>query len=64
MTNIIVGLVILLVVGAAVIYIIKEKKKGVKCIGCPAAAQCAAHRQNMNCRGVEGNSCNCNAYKE
>ncbi|MBQ1965438.1 MAG: FeoB-associated Cys-rich membrane protein [Clostridia bacterium] len=33
--------VILLVVGFAVGYIIKEKKKGKKCIGCPYADQCS-----------------------
>lgn len=32
--------VIVLIVGAAALYIYKEKKKGVKCIGCPYAKQC------------------------
>ena len=32
--------VILLVVGVAVGYIIKEKKNGVKCVGCPHAKSC------------------------
>ena len=32
--------VLLLLVGAAVAYIIKEKKKGTKCIGCPNAGTC------------------------
>jgi hypothetical protein len=35
MTNIIVILVLLTIVGAAIAKIISEKKKGVKCIGCP-----------------------------
>lgn len=32
--------VIALVVGAAVFYLIRAKKRGEKCIGCPYAKQC------------------------
>jgi len=49
MTDIIAAIVIVLVVGAAAAYIVKSKKKGVKCIGCPSAgscAKCAAHAGN------------------
>lgn len=35
--NIIAVAVILLVIGAAVFYIVREKKRGKKCIGCPYA---------------------------
>lgn len=45
MANIIVIAVVSVMIGAAIAYIVKEKKKGVKCIGCPAAAECAK-RQN------------------
>lgn len=41
MATIIVVAVVLTMIGAAIAYIIKEKKKGVKCIGCPAASECA-----------------------
>lgn len=41
MTDIIVGLIIVVIVGLAVTYIRKEKKRGVKCIGCPHAGDCA-----------------------
>lgn len=44
----IIGIIILLV-GAAVLYIIKEKKKGTVCIGCPDAPNCP-HR-NGGCPG-------------
>ena len=27
--------------GSAITYIIKKKKKGVKCIGCPAGGKCS-----------------------
>ncbi len=41
MTNFIVIAVLVLVVGAAVRYIYKEKKRGAKCIGCPHAKSCS-----------------------
>ena len=39
--DIIVLAAILLVVGGAAAYIIREKRKGKKCIGCPDSATCA-----------------------
>ena len=42
MIDIIVGGVLVVLVGAAIAYIIREKKKGVACIGCPAAGTCGA----------------------
>lgn len=41
MTNAIVIGIVLVIVGAAVVYIIKAKKSGVKCIGCPAGGSCS-----------------------
>ena len=41
MADLIVGGILLVIVGAAIVYIVKAKKKGIKCIGCPAAGQCA-----------------------
>lgn len=40
MENFIVAGVVLIIVGTAIFYIRKEKKKGVKCIGCPMAGKC------------------------
>ena len=40
MTNVIIAAVILLMAGLASFYIVKEKKKGTKCIGCPAGGHC------------------------
>lgn len=56
MTNIIVSLVILAVLGAAIGYIVHAKKNGAKCIGCPSGKQCAGH-----CGG--GCSCNTQAVQ-
>ena len=53
MINAIVILILAIIVGAAVAYIIKEKKRGVKCIGCPYAGQCA---NRSKCRNGESKS--------
>ncbi len=45
MENFIIIAVVLLTVGGAVAYIIKEKKKGAVCVGCPHAGECAKKRQ-------------------
>ena len=49
---IVIGIVTLLV-GCAIFYIIRQKKKGAKCIGCPDAKKCSG-----NCSGCTGN-CGC-----
>ena len=40
MANFIIIAIILIVLGAAIFYIVKEKKKGTVCIGCPHAGTC------------------------
>lgn len=50
MVNLILAAVLVVIVGAAVAYIIKEKKRGVKCVGCPYAEQCA---KRGKCSSVE-----------
>lgn len=42
MANVIVVGIVLLIIGAAIICIVREKKRGVRCIGCPAAGACSA----------------------
>lgn len=54
MESFIVGLIIVAIIGAAVAYIIKEKKKGVRCIGCPMAGACASKNSGFSC-GCAGN---------
>ena len=55
MDNFILIAVILLILGGAVVYIVKAKKQGVKCIGCPDAKTCGGG-QNENTGS--GRSCN------
>ena len=42
-TDIIVLVVVALVIGGASFYIIRAKKKGQKCIGCPYAKNCSGN---------------------
>lgn len=52
MTNIIVGVIILSIIGLSIAKVISEKRKGVKCIGCPHAG---SNKKKI--------SCSCNTVK-
>lgn len=54
MENFIVAGILIILIGAIILYLIREKKKGGKCIGCPYAKQCDRHD---HCNG--GCSRNC-----
>ncbi|MDD6070815.1 MAG: FeoB-associated Cys-rich membrane protein [Clostridiales bacterium] len=41
MENVIIVGILVILVGTAVFYMRKEKKKGTRCIGCPSAGCCA-----------------------
>ena len=43
MADVLVILVILAIVASSICYIVKEKKKGHACIGCPNASKCQKH---------------------
>lgn len=48
MANYIIAAIILLMIGAAVRYIVKAKKSGARCIGCSAAGCCSSRGQSAN----------------
>lgn len=50
MANIIAVVVILAIVGLAAYYIIRAKKRGRKCIGCPDSCRCG-RSENSSCGG-------------
>ena len=52
--TIIAAITLILILGGAICYIVRAKKRGVKCIGCPSAKSCGAQG---HCTG--GCSCNC-----
>jgi hypothetical protein len=43
LSTILAVLALALIVTLAVVYIVREKKRGVKCIGCPYADSCQKH---------------------
>ena len=57
MENFVVIAIVALILGCSILYIRKEKKKGIKCIGCPDSATCSG-----NCAGCSGN-CSGHAVK-
>ncbi len=54
MTDLIIIGIILLIVALAVTYIVIQKKKGVRCIGCDAGGKCNSKKSE---------SCNCSSDK-
>ena len=48
MTTIIGTIVLVAIVAGAITYIVKAKKKGVKCIGCPHAGTCSKHSGSVH----------------
>ena len=51
MTDIIVIAIVVAIVGSAAAYIYKEKKNGVRCVGCSMAGECAKRAQGLSCDG-------------
>ena len=58
------GEIVAIVISAIIIlgalaYIIKAKKRGKKCIGCPDASTCKANDMGCHCHSCDGcNACN------
>ena len=50
MTDLIVIGILVVIFALALLYIRKEKNRGVKCIGCPLAGQCAKKNSNCDCQ--------------
>ncbi|HJB18924.1 MAG TPA: heavy-metal-associated domain-containing protein [Candidatus Bariatricus faecipullorum] len=45
MADVIVLIILALILGGAITYIVKAKKSGVKCIGCPAGGSCPGSKK-------------------
>jgi len=60
MIDFIVIVIIIAIVGGASLYIIRQKKRGVKCIGCPSGENCPnGGKCNGNCGGHTEEGCSC-----
>lgn len=49
MTDILICLILLVIVGGAGMYVYKAKKSGKKCIGCPDSAACSGNCGSCSC---------------
>ena len=49
MTDVIVVAIVGLIVGLATGYIVRAKRRGRKCIGCPDGSACSGSCQSCNC---------------
>ena len=50
MSNFIISVILILIIGLAIGYIVKAKKNGQKCIGCPYAKECSKGTCSCNTR--------------
>lgn len=59
MDDIIIIIVVAVILAVAIGYIIKQKKSGAKCIGCPYAKECSSKKSEAGCScGCDGDSKN------
>lgn len=49
MENAIVIAILVVLIGGAIWYIVKAKKNGAKCIGCPSSGSCSSGSCNCGC---------------
>ncbi len=55
MENVIIIVVLVAILGGAIAYIVKAKRSGVKCIGCPSGGSCG--QKKGSCGGCNGCGC-------
>lgn len=69
MIDIVLVLILLLIIGVAVAYIVRAKKSGAKCIGCPASGACLGKNGGQSachggCHTEESGECCCGSSEE
>lgn len=57
MSNIVIVIILAVIVGTASVYLYQQKKRGVRCIGCPAGCSCEKSHKNES--SDSGCSCGC-----
>lgn len=45
MANVIAAIILTVLIGGAAVYLIRAKRNGVKCVGCPAGGKCPSQRK-------------------
>lgn len=64
MVDLIIVAVVLIIIGAAAAYIIKAKKSGVKCIGCPSGSSCSGSCTSCSVDSEENATCSCGCHTD
>ena len=54
MENAILIIVLGAILGGAIVYIVRAKKRGAKCIGCPSGGSCGRNKEGSSCSGCRG----------
>lgn len=54
MSDIVAVIILIAIVGAAVAYIVRQKRQGVKCIGCAVGKEACAHAAAAQGAGAQG----------
>ena len=59
MTDLVIGVIVLVIVAAAVRYLVKAKKRGVKCVGCDSGCDCSqkSSQAAADCGCGRGSAC-------
>ncbi len=58
MSNTLVLIIIVAILALAIAYVIQQKRKGVKCVGCASSQSCSnAAKQNCNCGDGTAQKC-------
>lgn len=52
MIDFVVIAIVAVILATAIMYIVKEKKRGVVCIGCPMAGECAKRKSGQACKNA------------
>lgn len=52
MENLIIIAILVLILGGAAVYLVRAKKRGVKCVGCPSGSECG--KNASACSGCSG----------
>ena len=53
MTDVVIIIVLVIILGTAISIMNKERPNGVNCIGCPDAPVCAMKKRGQTCKGKE-----------
>lgn len=57
MADVIAVIILVVLIGGAAVYLIRAKRNGVKCVGCPAGGNCSNQRKRKRKKAVRPHYC-------